>query len=29
MKFEINWPNGFGEIYVLIYGWDSNMSDLG
>ena len=29
MKFEFNWPKGFWENYVLIYWWDSNMSDLG
>ena len=28
MKFDVNWPNGFWEIYVLIYWWDSNMSGL-
>ena len=28
MKFEFNWANGLWENYVLIYWWDSNMSDL-
>ena len=28
MKFELNWANGLLENYVLIYWWDSNMSDL-
>ena len=28
MKFEFNWANGLWENYVLIYLWDSNMSDL-
>ena len=28
MKFEFDWPNGFGENCVLIYCWESNMSDL-
>ena len=27
MKFEFDWPNGFWENYVLIYWWESNMSD--
>ena len=25
MKFELNWPSGFWENYVLIYWWVSNM----
>ena len=29
MKFEFNWANGLLENYVLVYCWDSNMSDLG
>ena len=29
MKFEFNLAKGLGENYVLIYWWDSNMSDLG
>ena len=28
MKFEFNWANGLWENYVLIYWWDSNMSDF-
>ena len=28
MKFDVNWANGLWEIYVLIYWWDSHMSDL-
>ena len=28
MKFEFNLANGLGENYVLIYWWDSNMSDF-
>ena len=27
MKFEFNRANGLWENYVLIYCWDSNMSD--
>ena len=29
MKFEVNWPYDFWENYVLIYWWDSNMSEIG
>ena len=28
MKIEFNLANGLWENYVLIYWWDSNMSDL-
>ena len=28
MKFELNWADGLWENYVLIYWWDSNMSNL-
>ena len=28
MKFEFIWVNDLWENYVLIYWWDSNMSDL-
>ena len=28
MKFEFNWANGLWENFVLIYWWDSNMSNL-
>ena len=29
MKFELNWPSGFWENYVLICWWDSNIGDFG
>ena len=29
MKFKINWPIGFLEMYVVINGRDSNISDIG
>ena len=29
IRFEFNWPSGFWENYVLIYWWDSNMSEFG
>ena len=28
-EIEFNWPHSFYVNYVLIYWWDSNMSDLG
>ena len=29
MKFDFDWPGGFWKNYVLIYCWDSNISNLG
>ena len=29
MKFRFKLPSGFWETYVLIYWWDSNISDFG
>ena len=29
MKFEFNWPSSLWENYVLIFWWESNISNIG